>query len=237
LEQLAVGVWRALGTASSDCHAALLGEWAHDALDHAAVESLVVNVADADQGVYAQTPDARGLVGNVDALLVLGLERAHDLDDLPARDLLHHVARRVDVWRVQTHLRKGDEPVATRPGEPTPGVKLVAFMRRVEGLSHEQFVRYWTERHALLAIEHRPSMSRYVQHVVRRAYTPGGRDVDGIAELVFGSRDEFDDRFRDREEARRIVNADLARFARRDWSEAAVMIEHVLRSAVVAPGT
>lgn len=234
MEQLAVGVWRALGIAGSDCHAALLDEWADEALAQAGVESLTINVADVDQGPYAQTPDARGLVRNVDAFVVLGLERAHDLDDLPARDLLHRVARRVDVWRVHTHVRKGHEPVAA--GDASPGVKFIPFMRRVEGLGHEQFVRSWTGHHADLALDRQPGMARYVQHVVRRAYTPGGRDVDGIAELYFDSRADFDDRFFDTDEGGRSVMANLARFMRRDWSESALMTEHVLRSAVVAPG-
>lgn len=229
-------MWRAKGTAASVCHAAILVDWAHEALDHPGVESLVVNIADVDQGPYGQTPDARGVVASADAFIVLGLERAHDLDDLPARDALHRVARRLDVWRVQTHVRKGEDRIATASRDATPGVKLVALLRRAETLTHEQFVRYWTERHAALAIEHRPGMSRYVQHVVRRAYTPGGRDVDGISELGFASREEFDHRFHGREDEARVINADLARFVRREWSQIALMSEHVLRSAVVVPG-
>ncbi len=228
MEQLAVGVWRAMDTTAAACHAALLDEWAPEVLATEPVEALTINIADIDQGIYAQAPDERGLVPNADALIVLGLERAHDLDDLPVRDPLHKVSRRVDVWRVLSYQRKGDEPAASPA--PTPGIKFVSFMQRAEALSHEQFVRYWTERHTPLAVERHVGLWRYVQHVVRRAYTPGGRAIDGIAELHFRTREDFEQRFFDSDEGRRLIMADVTRFMRRDWSQAALMTEHVLRA-------
>src|SRR5207302_7069680 len=121
VEQLAVGVWRGMDTTAPACHAALLDEWAPEILALDTVEALTVNVADVDQGIYTREPDEHGFVPNCDVFVVLGLDRAHDLDDLPSRDLLHKVARRVDVWRVLSYRRKGDEPVVS--GTPTPGVK------------------------------------------------------------------------------------------------------------------
>lgn len=216
-----------MGITGSACHAALLDEWAPEVLGLDGVQALTVSVADVDQGRYTREPDANGLVPNADALIVLGLERAHDIDDLPARDLLHKVARRVDAWRVLTHVRKGELP--PRSEDPTPGVKFVSFVQRAESLTHEQFVRHWSEQHAPIAIEHHVGMDRYVQHEVRRAYTPGGRTIDGIAELHFPTRADFDDRFYDSDDGRRVVGDDVARFIARRSTEAAVMTERVLR--------
>jgi len=228
VEQLAVGVWRAMGTTAPACHAALLDEWAPEVLALDGVGALTISVADIDQGRHAREPDAHGLTPNADALLVVGLERAHDLDDLPARDLLHKVARRVDVWRVLSYVRKGRLPGVT--GGPTPGITFVSFPQRAEGLTHEQFVRHWTECHAPLAVDHHIGMSRYVQHVVRRAYTPGGRTVDGIAELHFDTRDDFERRFYDSDEGRRLIRDDVAKFIAQRSSAAALMTERVLRA-------
>ena len=71
---------------------------------------------------------------------------------------------------------------------------MVSFMRRAEGLSHGQFVRHWTEKHTPLARAHHVGSWNYTQNVVRRAYTPGGDAIDGIAELHFRTRADFEER-------------------------------------------
>jgi uncharacterized protein (TIGR02118 family) len=161
---------------------------------------------------------------------VLGLEQAHDLDDLPGRDDLYRCARRVDVWRVRS-----DHPKAytrTWPdGTEAPGIKLVSFMRRAAGLNHEQFVRHWSEQHTPLALMHHPGLWNYTQHVVRRAYTPGGRDIDGIAELHFESRAAFETRFFDSDEGREVIMDDVARFMGRPGSGSGLMTELPMRTA------
>jgi uncharacterized protein (TIGR02118 family) len=224
VEQLAVAVWRAAGTTRDDFRAALVGEWATPAVELEAVIDLTVNLAVADQGAYTRKPDADGLTPNADGFVVLGLEQAHDLDDLPGRDDLYRLARRVDVWRVRS-----DHPktyTRTWPdGTEAPGVKLVSFMRRAEGLNHEQFVRHWSEQHTPLALAHHPGLWNYTQLVVRRAYTPGGRDIDGIAELHFASREDFETRFFDSDEGRQVIMDDVARFMARPGSGSGLMTE------------
>jgi uncharacterized protein (TIGR02118 family) len=237
-ERLAVAVWRDPAVTLDECHALLVDRWAPDALaaitddGTSVVEGLTVSLALADQGRYAHAPDSHGSMPNADALAVVDLVRAHDLDDLPARDLLHHGARRVEVWRVVTREAKQWE--RTWPdGAPAPGVKMVSFMRRAEGLTHEQFVRHWTERHAPLALEHHPGLWNYRQHVVRRAFTPGGDAVDGIAELHFRSRDDFDTKLFGGEASKRAIFEDVARFMAPPSPETAIMTELPVRSSFV----
>ena len=229
MEHILVGVWRVAGVDSDECRRRLLESWAPTALASADVEALTVSFADADQAPYTREPDASGVVPNCDALLALGLTRAHDIDDVPARDELHALARRVEVWRVDAR-----RPIAwerTWPdGEIAPGVKMVSFMRRVDDLSHEQFVRHWTERHAPLAKQHHVGLWNYTQNVVRRAYTPGGGTVDGIAELHFRSRDDFDHKFFDSDEGRAVIMADVKRFMAAPSPETAMMRELPLRT-------
>lgn len=229
MEQLAVAVWRAAGTTADEFRAALVGDWAVVALEVENLIELTVNFAAADQGAYTRPPDSDGLTANVDGFLMLGLEEAHDLDDLPGRDDLYRLARRVDVWRVRSDRPKTYE--RTWPdGTEAPGVKLVSFMRRAEGLHHEQFVRHWIEQHTPLALEHHPGLWNYTQNVVRRAYTPGGRDVDGIAELHFATRDDFETRFFDSDEGRQVIMDDVARFMGRPAPGSGLMTELPVRT-------
>jgi len=226
-----VAVWRAAGTTASDFRAALVDEWARLATETETLVDLTVSLAAADQGVYARKPDADGLTSNADGFLVVGLVQAHDLDDLPGRDELYRLARRVDVWRVRTDRPK--QYARTWPdGTEAPGLKLVSFMRRAEPMNHEQFVRHWTERHTPLALEHHPGLWNYTQHVVRRAYTPGGRDVDGIAELHFATRDDFEQRFFDSDAGQRVIMDDVARFMSRPGAGSGLMTELPILTAV-----
>jgi uncharacterized protein (TIGR02118 family) len=227
-ERLAIAVWRATPTSSDELRDGLLGEWAPEALTDESVHALTVSFARPGRGRTARDDIAREPTAAIDTLLVVDLARAHDLDDLPARDLLHHRARRVEVWRVVTREPKRWE--RTWPdGEPAPGVKLVSLMRRAEHLSHEQFVRHWTERHTPLALRHHPGLWNYRQHSVRRAFTPGGEGIDGIAELHFRSDDDVEERFFDSDEGRRVIFDDVARFMTRG-DDGALMTEMPLRT-------
>jgi uncharacterized protein (TIGR02118 family) len=219
-----VAGWRAAAMTADGFRAALRDDWAAAALESENLADLTVNFAATDQGIYHRDPDADGLTPNVDGFLVLGLETAHDLDDLPGRDDLYRMARRVDVWRVRSERPKRYD--RTWPdGTEAPGIKLVSFMRRAEGLNHEQFVRHWSEQHTPLALEHHVGLWNYTQNVVRRAYTPGGRDVDGIAELHFATRDDFEHRFFDSEAGRQVIMDDVARFMARPTSGSGLMTE------------
>jgi uncharacterized protein (TIGR02118 family) len=229
VEHVLVALWRSAASDLAACHSHIVDQWAPAALEHDTVEACTVSLADADQGSYTREPDAHGLVSSCDALLALGLTRAHDLDDVPERDTLHAVARRVEVWRVDPHRQITWE--RTWPdGEEAPGLKMVSFMRRAEGLTHEQFARHWTEQHTQLAQQRHVGLWNYTQNVVRRAFTPGGGDIDGIAELQFRTRDDFETRFFDSDEGRAAIMEDVKRFMRRPGGEAALMRELPLRT-------
>lgn len=213
MEHLVVAVWRAPG---ADVES-LLETWAPSALHHDTVRACTISFALEDQGRFAAGDP-------VDALVTLGLTRAQDLDDTPERDALYDVAREVEVWRVDPHRPiTGTVPAGT-------AVKMVSFVRRAEGLTHEQFVRHWTEIHAPLARRHHPGLADYTQNVVRRAFTPGGEQVDGIAELRFANRADFEERFYDSDAGRAAIREDVARFIAAPSRQAALMREVVLRA-------
>jgi uncharacterized protein (TIGR02118 family) len=227
-EHLLVALWRTASVSSDALAAAIVEEWWPAAAGDL-VESCTANFAEPDQGEFTRQPDATGLVANCDVLLALGLTRAHDLDDLPQRDLLHGVARRLEVWRVDPHRQIVWD--RTWPdGEFAPGVKRVAFVQRNPALTHEQFVRHWTEQHTPLARAHHPGVWNYTQNVLRRAFTPGGGRFDGIAELNFRTRADSVDRMYDSDEGRAIIAADVRRFIAGPRPESGLMRELPLRT-------
>lgn len=64
-------------------------------------------------------------------------------------------------------------------------VKLIELIKRKGGLTHEEFLRYWEEKHGPLVTKIVPGLKRYIQnHPVK---LPGGREppIDGIAELWY----------------------------------------------------
>jgi uncharacterized protein (TIGR02118 family) len=228
-EHLLIAIWRAVDVTPVRVAAGVVDDWSPEALARPTVESCTVSFAEADQGQYSRPPDTQGLVPNCDALVSLGLSRAHDLDDVPARDALYALARRVEVWRVD-QIRPIAWERSWPDGEYAPGVKMVSFMQRADGLSHEQFARHWSEHHTPLAVRHHVGLWNYTQNVVRRSYTPGGNAIDGVAELHFRSRDDFQDRFFDSDEGRAVILADVGRFMARPRPETALMRELPLRT-------
>ena len=228
-EHLLIAIWRAANVSPDELEKQIVDTWAPEALAAESVMSCVVNLAVPDQGMYTRQPDGAGNVANCDALIALGLTRAHDIDDVPCRDGLHAVARRVDIWRVDPH-RVITAERAGPDGEASPGVKMVSFMRRADAMSHEQFVRHWTENHTPLAKRHHIGLWNYTQNVVRRALTPGGDAIDGVAELHFETRDDFENKFFDNDEGRDVILADVQRFMQPPSKETALMRELPLKT-------
>ena len=85
------------------------------------------------------------------------------------------------------------------------------------------------EKHAPLACTHHVGLWNYTQNVVRRAYTPGGAAIDGVAELHFRSRESFDTEFYDSDDGRAAIRQDVTRFMAKPGGSAALMRELPLR--------
>ena len=217
MEHLLIALWRTPGANVES----LLDTWIPVALSDPSMQSCTISFADPDQGSFAGPP--------CDALIELGLARAQDLDDLPSRHELYAVAREVNVFRVDPH-RVITWDRTWSDGEYAPGVKYVSFVRRAEGLSHGQFVRHWSELHAPLAREHHVGLADYTQNDVRSAYTPGGAGIDGVAELRFRTRADFEDRFYDSEAGKAIIRADVLQFIGRSGISPTLMRELPLRT-------
>jgi hypothetical protein len=190
---------------------------------HPTLRGYVVNV------VEAAPPGAPGL-DSIGALTFDHLEDFHRrLYDSPEgeRIIARDVARFMggaDAYVTTTHVQRDELPPAV-PGTRSAGTKLVCPIVRRAGLDHEAFVAHWLERHVPLALAHHPRLRRYVTRVVDRRLSPGGADLDGIAELhladdggLFASAD-----------GERIIREDMARFI--GWTAGYRVAEWVQRRA------
>ena len=211
MEELTIALWRARELDSAACHQVLLEGWSTIAQAVPGYQALTINIADIDQGMFRDGPDA---------LIVLSLKSAHGLDDVPDRDVLHRIASRYEVWRTLSNEVLRD---------PTPGlgIKMVSLVHRGEQISHAQFIRHWNENHAPLALRHHVGMCGYMQREVRKAYTPGGSAVDGVAELSFRTRRDFDERLYDSDAGKAIIWDDVPRFIERKRGTGSLMTAHL----------
>jgi uncharacterized protein (TIGR02118 family) len=152
-----------------------------------------VHPALTDQGPYARgTPFGAFVVGDA------------DLDASGAGAV-------VWAWRV-------DEFVP-RSGPSDCAVAMVSLMRRRPAGTRDEFVTHWIERHAPLALRRHVGLADYHQFVVREELTPGVPEIDGIAQLGFLTRADFETRFFDSDDGRAEIMADVARFMDRPGPE------------------
>ena len=103
--------------------------------------------------------------------------------------------------------RAGD--VQSAVGVRTPGLKLICPIRRRVGLTHAEFVTHWLERHVRLALQHHPGLTRYVTNIVDQRLSRQGAELDGVAELYFGSSTSS---LFDSAADEQIIRADMSRF-------------------------
>lgn len=88
---------------------------------------------------------------------------------------------------------------------------MVFFCRRRSGLSHDDYADMVLRDHVPLALEHHPTMLKYVVNLVD-SVPPGEPSYDSVAELSFDSMHDYRERLYDSAEGERIVYADVARF-------------------------
>jgi uncharacterized protein (TIGR02118 family) len=88
--------------------------------------------------------------------------------------------------------------------------KAVILLTRAEGMTRGEFASWWLEEHAPLARQ-LPGLRRLVFNLVETE----NAGVDGVSELWFDSRDEFDAAYAT-EIGRRVTADSLAHVSRRE---------------------
>ena len=115
------------------------------------------------------------------------------------------------IFQVAEHRRKAPERT-WEPGEATPGFVRLSFMRRLAGISPEEFAQRWCEGHWPLVAKHHPGLSGYTQNVVQATLGEAEPAWDGLAELQFATAADMRDRMYDSEAGKQIIWDDIAGF-------------------------
>src|SRR5579864_4415016 len=85
---------------------------------------------------------------------------------------------------------------SAEPSSAAPMIKRASLLARKPGISHEEFVKHWSEVHAPMA-RACPGISRYTLTIIKSSSTrkdvlPIEVQVDGIAELWFKNQADFE---------------------------------------------
>lgn len=133
---------------------------------------------------------------------------------------------RVDYRRILGGAHEG------AAGARTKGFAMVSPVHRSPKMSHDEFDAHWRDNHAPLARKHHVGMWRYHQCPIAAVLTDGADSFDGIAFLYFESVEDYTERLFDDDAGRRIIMDDTKRFLDLARSEAVLMSETLLRSAL-----
>ena len=95
-------------------------------------------------------------------------------------------------------------------GTTTPGVTRLYLIRAQQGLSADDFNRYWEREHAPRALRHHLGMADYTQIFVTR--TMRGEDIDGITLTQWPQAEDLADRFTDGPVGDHVIHHDAAQF-------------------------
>jgi len=173
---------------------------------HPTMRQYVVNIVD---HVPRGEPD-------FDSVAELTFDSMADYSDrADAAQIMQDDAGRIlagaDAYATTQHIQKEASelpPVGTR----SPRVKMVCPIRRRAGMSREDFVDHWLNRHGPLALRHHPGLVRYVANVVDASLSPDALQLDGIGELYFARPEALRDEMFDSPAGEAIIRRDIESF-------------------------
>jgi uncharacterized protein (TIGR02118 family) len=111
-------------------------------------------------------------------------------------------------------------------------VKLIFLCRRRPDITHESYSTLLLSGHVPIALQHHPTMRRYVVNIVEQS-PAGWEELDSIGELTFDSLDDFHDRLYDSLAGKAIVERDVAGFM--GGADAYVTTAHIQKAPAGSP--
>ena len=174
-------LWRGDGDSVAAFAERLTGEAATSLL-RLGVRGLQVNVA--DDAVAAAVIRVQELDPQMEAIVSVWVDTAMDSARRPVEDVLRAAGGRLAGYLVTESVPL---PNTTRRApllERTDGFANVAFLRRPDRMSVEDWLDAWQNGQTPVAIETQSTFG-YTQNVVVRAVTPDAPRFDGIVEELF----------------------------------------------------
>jgi hypothetical protein len=154
-----------------------------------------------------------------------------DTDPKAATNLsLPSTAGLVGAYQVEEVVQK-DYDRTWPSAAPSPGFKMIAFLRRRDDLTHSQFSQHWRNNHGPLAAARQPGFWHYVQNHVTGVMSDTSPYWDGIGEIHYRDVDDALYRSYDSEEAQQLIWDDVARFLNYEESPTLTTSEWVLSKA------
>lgn len=121
----------------------------------------------------------------VQALVQVWLHSANAALRAPVDAAIAELAPRFDAYLVTESVPL---PNTAHPnpghGQRTEGFAQLALFARKPGLSDDEFLHLWQDRHTAIAVETQSNFE-YVQNRVVRSLTPGARPLDAVVEECF----------------------------------------------------
>lgn len=149
--------------------------------------------------------------------LALAERVAADLEGLP-----------MQVYGAQIRHLKND-PVAAVVDGVSDGFYMVTPVRKMAGMSHDDFDAHWYNNHTPLALQHHTGMRDYYQIPVFEQRLGDEQHYDGLSLMGFLDRDAFFSGLFDSDEGKSIIEADAARFLDFEGLYPAFMSETIIR--------
>jgi hypothetical protein len=119
------------------------------------------------------------------------------------------------------------------PATPSPDRVIAAFgLVRNPALSHREADDHWRDTHAPLALVNHAAMCDYTQ--LSTVATLSGQELDGVALCCFDNRDDMKAKFFNDDEARAVIEADVAKFANPGGSPRRVVLTQTVGGAAVS---
>lgn len=209
-----------------------LDEHVKKVLDYPGVEHYIANVSEDIPPILTPECGFGNPGSGVDAVDEIWLESAPALSVLYGDDFEVKGAYETEENIVMEYPGRADWPL----GERSPMFKRLAFLKRKEDISHDEFVKYWVEKHGPLAkVLHAAGTDRYVQNIIDRTLVDDDfseSQWDGIVQMHFDTPEHFANGFFAAvPNARKRMLDDVANFIA-SWGEkrpAFLFSEYVMR--------
>ncbi len=179
MEKLVYVLWRPERSAAAEWSAGLRGPVAQ-ALRAAGAHGVQMNLTDAEVAgaTLSRWPWGRP----ADAVVSLWVDACRDEVRHPLETALRSAADEFAGWLVTESVPLA--PPSGPPGERTPGLSNMAFIRRPDTMTPTLWLDRWHNHHTTVAIDTQATFG-YVQNTVVRNLTPNAFPVDGIVEELF----------------------------------------------------
>lgn len=210
-----------------------LGEHAKEVLAYPGVEHYIANVSQEIPAILTPECGFGNPGSGVDAVDEIWMDAEPDLARLYGDGKLEVVgAYETDENVVMECEGREDWPL----GQRSPKYKRLAFLRRKDDITHDEFIDYWVQKHGPLAKKlHAAGTDRYVQNMIRRTLVKDpftDSEWDGIVQMHFDTPEHFANGFFAAvPNAREIMLEDVANFIA-SWGEkrpAFLFDEYIMR--------